>query len=284
MFEKMKVVFRNQVTKFLIVFIFGIIISSVYFLVQVKTLQSRISNKNQREEQLNAHIKQLSDRYRNPPTPTPQTANIATTVFQQTDKINYEIECYDFAQKKPNLPYLEKIENKIKKTEKITYLCFNEQINKVVFVTKEDVVARKNRSATSFNFRLKIFNLDSNVLNDIKVSQGSYLGAWCGKITNWSVNSYVYYQCSGGDGPWNVTTTYKVNEFGKEESVVEYCSQFGKKEYCSRYCNVENPCQAGSFCNLNQNNCIQSCQDFNDCGNRGYGACRPYGPVMGCGL
>ncbi|MCG2691790.1 hypothetical protein L6272_03090 [Microgenomates group bacterium] len=233
--------------------------------------------------QLREQASILQNDYRNPSKPSIEPSPLLFIKETNTKQDFYKLDCYDLSavdSKKPSADWFNSLQEKFNDKEKISYLCDNQETQQVALISQSEIDKGGSGRPGVENFKLQFYNPKTQELLLLRESRGSYLGGWCGKITNWAKITDIYYQCGGGDGPWGTYTEIKVNFLTKEAGIIKECSTFNEKTTCYSYCDSSQTCAAGEFCNLGTHTCVQSCKDSGDCPDENCGA---YGPVMGCG-
>lgn len=271
---------RKTLIIILVSFILGVLASSLIWQNKINDSKSALDYKEFEIKNLEDQISSLRQDQRNILNPTPIPTPIPFVKKENLDSQNiYRLNCYDSSKDKTSPSWLKPIEAKLESGENVVNACFNETLNKIVFISTK-TVDRGGFGRPGVNeFKFAIFNaLDSNI-EELSTSQGSYLGGYCGTITTWSKSGNIYYQCGGGDGPWGTTQTYQLNIQTKAKGITDSCYTFEDKTTCTNYCQSSADCQSGSFCNLKKNNCVQSCKTDKDCVNS---ACKPLGGTMAC--
>ncbi len=264
----------------LISFTIGALVSSLFWQYKFKDSQSSLDYKNFEIKNLEDQISVLRDeRYAaaNPsPTPTP----IPYVKKENLDSQNiYSLSCYNPSEDKSSPSWVKTLEEKLESEEKLVNACLNETLNKIVFISTK-VADKGGFGRPGVNdFKFGVFNISDSKIEVLSASQGSYLGGSCGTLKAWTKSDNIYYECGGGDGPWGTVQTYRLSIQTKEKGIVENCYTFGDKTSCTTYCQSSSDCKQGYICNLEKNNCVQSCKTDKDCVNS---ACKPLGPILAC--
>lgn len=271
---------RKALIVILVSFILGVLISSLFWQSKVKDSKSALDYKDFEIKNLTDQISALREDQRNVLNPTPSPTPIPFVKKESLDSQNtYILNCYDSSKDKTAPTWLTSVEGKLGSDSKVVNGCFNETLNKVVFISTKTVDKGGFGRPGVNEFKFAIFNVPDSSIQELSTSQGSYLGGYCGTITNWSKSANIYYQCGGGDGPWGTTQTYQLNIQTKAKGITDSCYTFEDRTTCTNYCKSSADCKSGSFCNLEQNSCVQSCTTDKDCVNS---ACKPLGGTMAC--
>lgn len=261
-------------------FAVGLLVASLYWQNQIKDTQSSLGYKNFEVTNLQEQITTLRDERYKAANPSPTPAPIPYVKKESLEGTSvYTLSCYDSSKDKTAPSWVGSVQSKLESEEKLVDGCLNESLNKVALLSTKEVDKGGFDRPGVNQFKLGVYSLADNKIDVLSSSQGSYLGGYCTKIVAWTKTNNLYYQCGGGDGPWGDTVIYQVNLQTKEKGITESCSTFEAKTSCTNYCQSNSDCQPGSFCNLERNNCIQSCTIDKDCVNS---SCQPYGPAKGC--
>lgn len=243
-------------------------------------LQNKLKYTLFEKQQLNEQIQALRDekytRDLNPPTPIPSpipTEKLYETLPEITPFLKkedlstnntYKIDCYEQNNIPQTFSWLSSLKSKLVKKEITTQLCYNSDLNQVVFFSNIETSKGGMGGPPAYKYYLKVYEISSNQINELIEGGGNLYGK-CGQITNWSKTNNIYYKCGGGDGSWGGTILLRVDIQTKKSGIVETCDSFENQTDCSSYCTNNTECQSGYFCNLKANNCVKSCTTSGQC-------------------
>lgn len=266
--------------------IIGVSTSSLFWFNKVNNNQSLIDYRNFEIKNLNDQIYTLRNEQQSYLNPTPTPTPIPYVKKEDLSAGNtYQLSCFseeEIKNKAPNYDWIEKLKNRVPNPSEIIYLCNNQILSRAILITRTAVETTALMRPQSYKFELWIYFPASDSFGPLDSSTGNFLGGACNKIIAWTKTDSVYYQCSSGDIVGN-TITYRLklsnlNQQGTK-GIVESCNFGPNTISCTNYCQSSSECKSGSFCNLENNTCVKSCQTDKDCSTS---ICKPFGPVKGC--
>ena len=183
------------------------------------------------------------------PTPVPEPLK-----YVKKETQFYDLNCLNLennpAEEISDFNWRETVQNQLEKNELPVFFCYNPSLKKAALLT---------RTETSPGGALfKIYSVDtlSGEFQALKEINGHYLGNWCRQITAWTKTNDIYYECGGGDGPWENLITYQLNLDTKEEGIIESCFMFEENEDCYHYCDSNSDCQNDDYCDQETSSCL----------------------------